>query len=308
MNKIKTRREIERNKKLIVPIAFDDIYKVVFGTEENANITAYLISLLLNIPYKSVKGKIIFKSTRHYKKRTKEKNSEKDIVFIVDTSIPLKINLEMNRSKIGQPLIDRNTYFLSNLFGSGLTSDNEYKNLKTTIQFNFNLNFVDKKHKDLFDEYLYRNKHGNVLTEKAKIVHINLYEMYRLWYNGEYKKFKEISPVLFGLAALIIETDKNKFKNITKELKMNKDVKEKIERTVLELNYDDELVTKYYDLEAERHKMYEALVEYEVKEQVEEREKDMITNMYEQNLSIDDISRFTKMPVDKIKEIINKSK
>ena len=45
--------------------------------EENKDITAYLVSLLLKIPYEDVKGKIVFKSTRHNKSRVKEKNSEK---------------------------------------------------------------------------------------------------------------------------------------------------------------------------------------------------------------------------------------
>lgn len=72
MKKLK-RKEYERDPNLIVPVAFDDVFKAVFGREENADITAYLISLLLKIPYEKVKGKIIFKSTSHYKKKVREK-------------------------------------------------------------------------------------------------------------------------------------------------------------------------------------------------------------------------------------------
>lgn len=155
------------------------------------------MSLLLKIPYEKVKGKIIFKSTRHNKSRVNEKNSDKDIVFIVDTSYPMKLNLEMNRTlDLEQPIIDRNTYFLANLFGSGLKIKDEYKNLKTTIQYNFNLDFVDKLEEPLIDEYLYRNQRGNILTNKSKIIHINILAMSKLWYNNDYKKFKEISPIL----------------------------------------------------------------------------------------------------------------
>jgi len=108
MNKIKTRKELQENPNFIVPIAFDDIYKVVFGTEENADITAYLVSLLLKIPYEKVKGKIVLKKTTNNKTRTKEKNSEKDIVFLVDTSVPMKLILEMNRTDtLEQERIDR---------------------------------------------------------------------------------------------------------------------------------------------------------------------------------------------------------
>ena len=43
----------------MVPIIFDDIFKKVFGSKENADITAYLVSLLLKIPYEKVNGNIV---------------------------------------------------------------------------------------------------------------------------------------------------------------------------------------------------------------------------------------------------------
>ena len=309
MTNLRTRRELENNPKLIVPIAADDIFKVVFGTEENADITAYLVSLLLKIPYEKVKGKIVFKSERHNKSRTKEKNSEKDIVFIVDTSEPLKLNLEMNKTfDLEQPIIDRNVYYLSNLFGSGLKIKDEYKNLKTTIQYNFNLDYVDKLDEPLIDEYLYRNLRGNVLTEKSKIVHLNILEMSKLWYNGEYKKFKEISPILFGLSALILETDKEKFEKLANDIKMDTNIKEQLERIVMDLNIDDELVTKYYDLEEERKKLNNAVQERIARENFEkgmdEKQKQFIMNMYNNNYDIETIAKLTELPIDKVNELI----
>ena len=38
---------------------------MIFGNEEYPNITAYLVSILLNIPYQLVKGKIVFKNTKN---------------------------------------------------------------------------------------------------------------------------------------------------------------------------------------------------------------------------------------------------
>ena len=185
MKNEKTRKVLERDLSKIVPIAYDDIFKVVFGSEENKDITAYLVSLLLKLPYEKVKGHVKFKESKNYKQRTKEKNSEKDIVFLVDTSKPMKLNLEMNRLERLEPeTIDRNVYYLSNLFGSGLKIKDEYKDIKTTIQYNFNLDYADKLGEELIDEYVYRNQRGNVLTFKTRIVHINIKKMADLWYNG----------------------------------------------------------------------------------------------------------------------------
>jgi len=321
MTKVKTRKVVERDPNLMVPIAYDDIFKVVFGSEENADITAYLVSLLLKIPYERVKGRIVFKSTRQNKIRQKEKNSEKDIVFLVDTSEPLKINLEMNRyDTLENAIIDRNVYYLSNLFGSGLKVKNEYKDIKTTIQFNFNLDYVDKLGEELIDEYLYCNKRGHILTEKSKIVHINIYEMYLLWYNGDYKKYKEISPILFGISALILETDKEKFASLVDDIKMDKNIKEELERIVMDLNVDDELVTKYYDLDEERRKANEAIMEAREKRLIKEvreeslrqglkqgsiqTKKEMVINMYKKNYQVEDISEISKLTIEEVKKII----
>ena len=271
MIKEKTRKQLERDPRLMVPIAFDDIFKVVFGSEENKDITAYLVSLLLKLPYEKVKGHVKFKESRNYKQRSKEKNSEKDIVFLVDASESMKLNLEMNRLERLEPeTIDRNVYYLSNLFGSGLKIKDEYKDIKTTIQYNFNLDYADKLGEELIDEYVYRNQRGNVLTFKSRIVHINIKKMADLWYNGEYKKFSDISPILFGLSAMILETDKEKFQYLVDSIKMNESIKEQMERVVMDLNIDDELVTKYYDLEEERKKYNEAVKDRVKREAMEE--------------------------------------
>ena len=333
MNKTKTRKELENNPNFIVPIAFDDIFKVVFGSEENADITAYLVSLLLKIPYEKVKGKIVFKDSKNYKYRAKEKKSEKDIVFLVDTSVPMKINLEMNfRDTLESEIIDRNVYYLSNLFGSGLKTKNEYKEIKTTIQYNFNLDYVDKIGEELIDEYVYRNQRGHILTEKSKIVHLNIKKMSMMWYNGEYRNVKEISPILFGLAALILETDKEKFEKLVDSIKMDEVIKEQLERIVMGLNIDDELITKYYDLDEERRKLNEAIKERKLREATEEglkigiekgieqgiekgiekgikqgikcgleqKEKEVVLKMHKKKYSVEEISEITGLSIKEI--------
>ena len=250
----------------------------------------------------------------------------------------------MNRSDtLGQPIIDRNTYYLSNLFGSGLKRSNEYKDLKMTIQYNFNLDYVDKLEEPLIDEYVYQNSRGNVLTEKVKIVHINIKQMANMWYNGEYKKFETVSPILFGLSALMLESEKNKFEKLAREIKMDSQIKEQLERIVMDMNVDDELFTKCYDLDEEREKMYEAMLEWEVEQKVKELEgdirkkyqekyekkyqekykkeyqekyekeyqenqKELILNMYKQGITLKTIASVTNLDPLEVQKIINSNK
>ena len=229
----------------------------------------------------------------------------------------MKLNLEMNRTDtIEQERIDRNVYYLSNLFGSGLKVKDEYKDLKTTIQYNFNLDYVDKLGEELIDEYLYRNIRDNVLTEKSKIVHLNIKKMAELWYSSEYKKFKEISPILFGLSALMLETEKEKFEKLVDEIKMDESIKEQLERIVMDVIIEDELVTKYYDLEEERKKLNNAVQEriarenYEVGkiegkiEGIEENKKQIAIKMYKDNYALETIAKLTELPIGKVNELI----
>ena len=92
----------------------------------------------------------------------------------------------------------------------------------------------------------------------------------------------------------------------------------------MDLNVDDELVTKYYDLEEERRKMNEAILETKkqqfikeakeegikegIKEGVLEKEKEVVINMYNNNCHIDVICKYTGLTIEEVNKIINNNK
>jgi len=106
------------NPKYIVPISYDLMFRELFG--KNPDVTAFLISALLGIPYEDVKGKIIFKDTTVNKNTLKSKHGEKDVLFTVDISEPLCINLEMNYKDLDETKIERNVYFHADTFSTTL--------------------------------------------------------------------------------------------------------------------------------------------------------------------------------------------
>ena len=89
----------------------------------------------------------------------------------------------------------------------------------------------------------------------------------------------------------------------------------------MDLNINDELVTKYYDLKEERKKLYDAIIERKVKEAseeslkqgiqqgieqgIQENKKEIILNMHNKNMSYEDIAELTNLKVSEVKEIIN---
>ena len=105
------------------------------------------------------------------------------------------------------------------------------------------------------------------------------------------------------------------------------DIKEKIERIVTDMNFDDELIEKYYDLDLEREKMLKATYEeiyeelykksYEklkketeekarqqVQKQVKKEKEKTILTMFNNGLSIDLIAKYTATNKKEIEKII----
>mgnify|MGYP004660520019 CR=1 FL=1 len=303
------------NEKEIKPLTKDKIFKMIFGNEEYPNITAYLVSILLNIPYQLVKGKIVFKNTRNNLKRATDKASDKDIVFIVDLEEPydaLKVNLEMNNTKyISSIIISRNIYYMSNFHSIGLKEGTNYNEIVQTIQYNFNRGYVDKTNKSLIDEYYLRNKYGNILTEDMKIVHLNIDELSKLWYSEDRNKYSKNYQILCGISALMVCTKKEKLEKELEQIPLEEEIKKEIERIVEEMNYDDAIPERIYDPIEEERRIREG--EIARAEKLAKREGwkqgsndksiEIAKSMLEKNMDIELISELTNLSKDEISNL-----
>ena len=159
--------------------------------------------------------------------------------------------------------------------------------------------------------------------------------MRELWYNGKYKTFTGISPSLFAMASLLIENEKKEFQEMVDVVPIKDDIKEKIERIVTDMNFDDELIEKYYDLDLEREKMlkatyeeiyeelykksYEKLkketeekarqqVQNQVQKEVQKEKEKTILTMFNNGLTIDLIANYTATNKKEIEKIIKENK
>ena len=278
-----TKEELIRDVNTYVPISFDPVFKEVFGNEKYPNNTAYLASILLDIPYEDIKDKIVFKSLRHNDIRIKDKKCEKDIVFLVNVSEGYKINIEVNMSKSGiQTIIARNYYYVANLFGGGLREADEYSEIRTTIQYNLNNFSIDKENSKLERNFVMRDEDG-VLSSKLEISHLNIAEMAKLWYDKSTKWHDERSKKLSGLSALILETNKVMFHEILNALDMPDDVDKDIGRIVEDMNYDDELNVRYYNWEEEQARLNRSIYRDEIKKIDKMRPLELLEDLKERS-------------------------
>ena len=315
-----TKEEYLRDPDSIVPICYDEMFRAVFGNEKYPNITAYLISLLTGIPYLDIKGHIVFKNTKNNINRVKAKKSDKDVVFIVDLEESLKINLEMNYSyNLKSEIIDRNIYYLSNYHGMGLEETKAYDEIVTTIQYNFNLDYVDYKNKKPIDEYKLRNEYGNILSEKFKIVHINIVELSEIWYSEDREKYPHSVQVLSGLAVVMLCDSKKEFDKSIREIPLEEEIREDIERIVEEMNLEDQIPERYYNREEELARIDQGIINGEKKraraaglregreegreEGRKEERKEIAQAMLAKKMNIETISEITGLTVDEIETL-----
>jgi len=300
----------------MLPLTFDPCFKLMWGNEDHPEVTALLISKLLDIPYDEVNGKIRFTNTKNQNLSVGDKQSDKDVTFLVDTSEPYKISLEMNFSPsalIHNSLIERNLYYLSNYFGTGL-GQNNYKELKTTIQFNFNMDFIDKEHKKLIDTYMYRNEEGHVLTDILQIVHINIAEMYDIWYNRgeEMAKYDNNMQDNIRIGACMVTNLRAEFDKALSEVDANKILKSSMKEIVSNMINDEELCVLFYNKEEEEKKIWDSIRMEEaekarqegIEQGIEQRNKEMVAAMKEKGISIEMISEISNLSIEEVEKLL----
>ena len=156
------------------------------------------------------------------------------------------------------------------------------------------------------------------ITDKNINYNINIEECYKLWYNDEYQgKFEPYEEDLVFLCAAMMVDNQEDFHNIVSMVRMKPEIKDLMEGLVRQMNNDEKLVTEYRTwkeeeelinkaiIEEVRYDSFNAGIEQGKKEDIEQKEKEMVLNMYEDNASLELISKYTKLTVDEVKKIID---
>ena len=309
MNKNITRQMAIENSNFIVPIAYNELFLEIFGNPKNVVFTEYLVSGLLSIPYKEIKGKIKYDSRTSTKVNVHKKKMEKDIVFLLDIKEPYILNLEMNLNDLTETKVDRNVGYAFDIVSNMLKPGEIENTRKRFIQYNFNTVFVDKENKLIYDDYNYLNKKNNLLSKKAQITHINIAKMSNMWYDKRYRCRPDISEILFWFGAVIMENEKSKFKELIKNAPIDKVVAKKLERMVLDMNSNEGLFGRYYNRE-EEDAFWKAVERENVRDEGRsegrsEERKNNIINLYNNGVSLDLITKSLGLNLSEVEKIIN---
>ena len=306
MGKILDKKE-KIKKEDMVSLKFDKAFHIMYANEKHLETLTVLLSRVLKIEYQKLEGNVTLRPRKTPGEMVDEKECEKDVVVSVKSDKDYRIVLEVNiKSGLYDSVIDRNMYYMYQEGGHTLKQGMEYNKMPYTVLINFNTFFVNNEYKEVFEEFIYRDKHGLELTEKNKILNINIEECYRLWYNNDYQgKFGLYEEDLILLCAAMMVDNQDDFHNIVSEVRMKPEIKELMERVVRDMNDDESLVTEYRSWKEEERLINEAIINEVREKSYNEAKKEMVLNLNSKNLPISLISEYTLLTEDEVRKIID---
>ena len=287
----------------------------MYANEEHLEILTVLLSKVLNVDYKTLEGNVSLLPLSSTNKTVDEKKCEKDVRVSVKADRDYNITMEVNiRAKKYQNIIDRNIYYMHKDSSHTLKEGMDYDDIPYTILINFNNFFINHKRKLAIEEFIYRDDCGYRLTEKDRILNINIDECYRLWYNQEYEgKFKPYEEDLVLLCAAMMVDNEEKFHEIISMVEMKPEIKELMEGLVKQMSHDEELVTGYKTWKNEEERIQSSIIKEERRNSFSEgivqgkaqTKKEMVLNMHNKNISLDIIAECANLTIEEVKEIID---
>ena len=291
----------------------------MWGDPDNADRLSALLSIILDIPYETLKGKVEVIESEKRITRKDEKVQRYDVLAKVNLNFLGKVNLEMNIG-FDSTDIDRNTSYISHIFSSNIRSGEDYSELETVIQINFNDYEVSRQNNKIINKYYFKNDNGEKLTEKLQIYHINIEKCKDIWYSGDINKYNNLERQVIRICTLMTLTDIEEFETCLKEIDMDEFVKKDIEQIERMISADNEILS-YYGSEEDMRKLAQGKLKNATRKAEKEgfdrgfnngfndgsnqTKIEIVKNMLSKNIDINLISEVTGMTVVEITNISN---
>ena len=287
-----------------VPLGFDLMTKKVFGDINDDRPIKLLLEIILGLKVK----KVTILNNELIDKPYKDKKTSVDLLIESDDERVIGIEINTNVSTM---LIIRNLFYMFRVASRDLNPNEEYSKLKYHIQVNFDL---EGYHEFPIMLYTLRDEVTNtLLTDKFKILRIDVPFFYNVLYNNDIDKLKDFikrfkmlklnmedALRLTKFISLFNERDRIKANELVRGDKDMEHVYDKV------IENSDELIGAY-DKESHDRFIKEAWMEEKKKEieenAVEKEKKTMVLNMLSENVDINIISKVSGLSIDEIKNM-----
>lgn len=290
-----------------IPLISNTMFKEVFGSEENKEAIAYLISEYFSLEYDAVLNNIKFKNTKLNINNEKDYKYDVDIIVSIDNETI--VNLEANKSMWpGEE--NRNMSYLFNIFSSQFkrgTTKEDFRNAKKCIQINFNkVNYPKDREKSISKLIDVETKEE--ITDIIEIHHVNLEVIKKRCYN---KKEEELTPIERIGLLLISESSKEIEGIVGEEMDSLLD-------KIMELSNDENLLGLYdkEELEEEirrsikseatkegiREGMEQGIQEG-IQMGIEQNKVEIAKKMLKDNIDMEMVSKYTGFSIEELTRI-----
>ena len=278
--------------------------------EKEMDTIEWLVMQILDCSYADIHGNVTVNNIRLPRTNRKERNKYVDLVVTYNQE---KVIVELNQHFDG--VYVRNFLFGMNqlLNNYSLGSGNYYKEITRVIVVNLNwydgnigMKIVPKK----IYEIPYSDDEGDGYL--FKMINVNLDYYSKVCYDK-----LDVKDKLYKLLTI---KNKDELLKITKQEKMLDRYSKKLIDLSSDDNYVEGIMSEEMEEFIEQHTMYrnglkegisqgiEKGIEQGIEQGTQEKQKEIILNMFNDKVSLEVISKYTNLTIQEIEEIINSNK
>ena len=275
---------------------YDRTFKEVFLNPKNEDLLKVLLEDILKVkieikkilPTELITGNNIIKSKR---------------VDALILAINKKIEIEINAS-INEYVYIRNMAYICNIYSTNALVGDSYNQDIDIIQINltWGLDYEESKR-----EFRISDKNGNVYVKNLLIMEINMEYYKKIWYSKDEKKIKENELLV------MLDLNEGELKKMPKSDKIS----EKYIESVTIVN-NDPFFQEYMSQEEDQRKMQNSLIreaedtgyekgikfgEEKGLKLLEKEKIDIAKSLIQSGMSLEDVSRHTKIDISKLKKM-----
>lgn len=279
--------KIKRGEK--ISIMSDTMLKAMFQNNNRLKYSVKFLSYFLEISYEDLLNNIYLTKNELDKEKEKSKGERCDYVAnIKDTSLNIEVN---NNSNVD--IMDRNIEYAYRLFSKKIKRGEKIYKYTQVIQFNLN-NFCFKENDKIIDIYTLRNDEGLALNNKLTFVQIYIPNLRKKWYNCGTRSLTEKEKYILSL----VETNIRELESLGDDPIMNEYIKE-----AEVVSFDDETLESYDKEWALKDEYMRDGKKEGIKEGIEQEKLHIAKNMLENNVKIEDISKYTELSIEEIESL-----
>ena len=272
---------------------YDKIFKEVFLNPKNEDLLKALLEDILKVkieikkilPTELITGNNIIKSKR---------------VDALILAINKKIEIEINAST-NEYVYIRNMAYICNIYSINALVGDSYNDI-IQINLTWGLDYEESKR-----EFRIIDKNGNVYVKNLLIMEINMEYYKKIWYSKDEKKIKENELLV------MLDLNEGELKKMPKSDKIS----EKYVESVTKVN-NDPFFQEYMSQEEDQRKMQNSLIreaedtgyekgikfgEEKGLKLLEKEKIDIAKSLIQSGMSLEDISRHTKIDISKLKKM-----